>query len=47
MIILFSKEQLASKKDLTELKADLFKWMIVLFIPFYIGMIVFLIKSFI
>ena len=38
---------LASKKDLAELKADLQKWLIVLFIPFYIGMIVFLIKNFV
>jgi hypothetical protein len=41
------KEHLASKKDLAELKADLLKWLIVLFIPFYIGMIVFLIKNFV
>ena len=27
------KEHLASKKDLAELKADLLKWLIVLFIP--------------
>lgn len=32
--------------ELKEQKADLLKWMIVLFAPFYIGMIVFLIKQF-
>ena len=31
---------------IAETKADLLKWMIVLFAPFYIGMIVFLIKQF-
>jgi hypothetical protein len=38
---------LASKQDLAETKAELLKWMIVLFAPFYVGMIVFLIKQFI
>lgn len=53
-----AKEQLATKEDIVRLKGDLevkisdtkaelLKWMIVLFIPFYIGMIVFLIKNFI
>ena len=44
---------LATKEDIFQLrvelkeqKADLLKWMIVLFAPFYIGMIVFLIKQF-
>lgn len=32
--------------ELKEQKAELLKWMIVLFAPFYIGMIVFLIKQF-
>ncbi len=32
--------------EMKEQKADLLKWMIVLFAPFYIGMIVFLIKQF-
>jgi len=32
---------------IAESKADALKWMIVLFAPFYIGMIVFLIKQFI
>lgn len=40
------KEHLATKKDLSDLKADLLKWLIALFLPFYIGMIVFLIKNF-
>lgn len=35
------------KKELAETKTELLKWMFVLFIPFYIGMIVFLIKNFI
>ncbi len=48
-----AKESLATKEDIgiarkeiAEAKADLLKWMIVLFAPFYIGMIVFLIKQF-
>jgi len=32
---------------IAETKADLLKWMIVLFAPFYIGMIIFLVKSFV
>lgn len=32
--------------EMKEQKAELLKWMIVLFAPFYIGMIVFLIKQF-
>jgi hypothetical protein len=32
---------------IAETKAELLKWMIVLFAPFYVGMIVFLIKQFI
>jgi hypothetical protein len=31
---------------ITEAKADLLKWMFVLFAPFYVGLIVFLIKQF-
>jgi len=34
------------RKEISETKADLLKWKIVLFAPFYIGMIVFLIKEF-
>ncbi len=41
-----AKENLGTKKDLYETKAGFLKWMIVLFAPFYIGMIVFLIKQF-
>lgn len=40
------KEHLATKKDIAELKSDMMKWLIALFLPFYIGMIVFLIKNF-
>ena len=51
------KNMLATKEDIAriegkletkiaEAKADLLKWMIVLFAPFYVGMIVFLIKQF-
>ena len=41
------KEDIAIvRKDIAESKADLLKWMIVLFAPFYIGMIVFLVKEF-
>jgi len=32
--------------EMKEQKAELLKWMIVLFAPFYIGMIVFLVKQF-
>jgi hypothetical protein len=41
------QKTLASKQDLAETKAELLKWMIVLFAPFYVGMIVFLIKQFV
>lgn len=47
------KDILATKEDIFQLriemkeqKADLLKWMIVLFAPFHIGMIVLLIKQF-
>ena len=50
-------DRLATKEDIarleglinskvSEAKADILKWMIVLFAPFYVGMIVFLIKQF-
>jgi hypothetical protein len=38
--------QLATKQDISEAKADMLKWIIVLFSPFYIGLIAFLIKYF-
>jgi hypothetical protein len=41
------KDYLASKQDVLELKSEILKWLIALFVPFYIGMIVFLIKNFI
>jgi len=45
--ILATKEDIAIvRKEIAESKADLLKWMIVLFAPFYIGMIVFLVKEF-
>lgn len=34
------------KADIKDQKAELLKWMIVLFTPFYIGMIVFLTRQF-
>ena len=40
------KSHLATKQDISEAKAELLKWMIVLFAPFYVGMIVFLVKQF-
>ena len=40
------KRHLATKIDLSELKVDLLKWHIALFLLFYIGMIVFLVKNF-
>jgi hypothetical protein len=51
------RDRLATKEDIarleglinskvSEAKADILKWMIALFAPFYIGMIVFLIKHF-
>ena len=44
---LATKEDIAIvRKEIAESKADLLKWMIVLFAPFYIGMIVFLVKEF-
>lgn len=36
----------STKADLADVKSELLKWLIVLFLPFYIGMIVFLIKQF-
>ena len=40
------KSHLATKQDISEAKAELLKWMIVMFAPFYVGMIVFLVKQF-
>lgn len=41
------KEELQGVRvEIKDQKAELLKWMIVLFTPFYIGMIVFLIKQF-
>ena len=47
------KDLLATKEDVAKLeskiaesKADTLKWMIVLFAPFHVGMIVFLVKLF-
>ncbi len=37
---------LATKQDISEAKADMLKWIIVLFSPFYIGLIAFLVKYF-
>jgi hypothetical protein len=37
---------LATKQDISEAKADMLKWIIVLFSPFYVGLIAFLIKYF-
>ncbi len=53
--ILATKDDISSVKleiskldvKISETKADLLKWMIVLFAPFYIGMIIFLVKAFI
>ena len=45
--VLATKLDLADvKTNLSEVKADILKWLIVLFMPFYIGMIVFLVKFF-
>lgn len=33
--------------NISETKAELLKWMIVLFAPFYVGIIVFLVKQFV
>lgn len=48
------KDRIATKEDvrnlevkIAESKVELLKWMFMLFTPFYIGMIVFLIKQFI
>ncbi len=50
----FGFENAATKQELmgleikiVEVKAELLRWMIVLFTPFYVGMIVFLIKQFV
>ena len=47
------KSILATKSDISEIrieikdtKAELLKWMIILFAPFYVGLIVFLVKQF-
>ena len=45
--VLATKLDLADvKTNLSEVKTDISKWLIVLFMPFYIGMIVFLVKFF-
>lgn len=42
-----TKEDIARLEGkMSETKAELLKWMIVLFAPFYVGMIVFLVKQF-
>lgn len=40
------KEDLVTKKDLSEAKFDLLKWIIILFIPFYLALIGFAFKYF-
>ena len=47
------KDRLATKENIAHLetkiiqsKSDILKWLIVLFFPFYVGMVVFLIKQF-
>ena len=49
--VLATKEDLVReignvRVEIKETKADILKWLIALFLPFYIGMIVFLIKQF-
>ena len=34
------------RSELKDVKAEILKWMIVMFAPFYVGMIVFLVKQF-
>jgi hypothetical protein len=42
-----TKEDIAKlETKIAESKAELLKWMIILFAPFYVGMIVFLVKQF-
>ena len=41
------RDRLATKEDVANVKSEILKWMIVLFAPFYVGMIVFLIKQFV
>jgi hypothetical protein len=43
---LSERERLATKEDIANAKSDILKWMVVLFAPFYVGMIVFLVKQF-
>ncbi len=45
-IHLVKEDILQLKAEIKDQKAELLKWMIVLFTPFYIGMIVFLIRQF-
>ena len=40
------RDRLATKEDIANVKSEILKWMIVMFAPFYVGMIVFLIKQF-
>ena len=45
---LATKEDIAIvRKEIAETKADILKWLFLMFLPIYIGMIVFLIKQFI
>ena len=37
---------LQTKSEISEAKSEILKWMFALFLPFYIGMIMFLIKQF-
>ena len=45
----FATKEEVAKLDvkISEAKAEILRWMIVLFMPFYVGMIVFLIKQFV
>ena len=40
------RDRLSTKEDVANAKAEILKWMIVMFAPFYVGMIVFLVKQF-
>ena len=41
------RDRLSTKEDIANAKAEILKWMIVMFAPFYVGMIVFLIRQFV
>ena len=49
MRVTFATKEEVARLDtkISEVKAEILRWMVMLFFPFYVGMIVFLIKQFV